>query len=53
MNQDCSITEKKNHIYCLSQEEIDKYLGPSMKNTLLDILRRIERDRSLEKELTK
>ncbi|QXE19521.1 hypothetical protein [Clostridium sp. 001] len=43
---------QKNRTYCLTQEEINKYLGPTMKNTLMDIIHRIERDRSLEKELT-
>lgn len=52
MSQDCSITERKNHTYYLTQEEINRYLGPIMKNTLMDIIHRIERDRSLEKELT-
>lgn len=53
MSQDCSITEKKNHMYCFTEEEIDRYLGATMKNTLMDIIHRIERDRSLERELTK
>ncbi|WP_175412961.1 hypothetical protein [Clostridium sp. AWRP] len=53
MKQDGSITERKNHIYCFSEEEIDRYLGETMKHTLMDIIRRIERDRSLEKGIIK